>query len=391
MVIESGQSFHVLIPAAGSGTRAGLSIPKQYRRIGGKMILRHTLEKFIGIQGLKSIRVIIDPEHAQWYGEAVQGLDIAPPVFGARTRKQSVYNGLSVFTRSENDDLVLIHDAARPFVSLESIQTLLATMTKSIAATLAAPVADTLVDNDYNRYDRDRISAVQTPQAFKIGVLKKAHEFYRNDDRFTDDAGLIAAIGEHVTLVTGSRDNFKITTNEDMAMAERLLAPQRENRTGFGYDVHAFDPVPATQIRLGGIDIPYHQKLLGHSDADVVLHALTDALLGTIGDGDIGQLFPPSDAQWKNADSEIFLKEAVRRVRARDGQIIHADITLIAEAPKIGPHRDAMQKRIAQMLGISSDRVGLKATTSEGLGFTGRKEGIVAQAVATVTLPVEHS
>jgi 2-C-methyl-D-erythritol 4-phosphate cytidylyltransferase/2-C-methyl-D-erythritol 2,4-cyclodiphosphate synthase len=391
MVIETGQSFHVLIPAAGSGTRAGLSIPKQYRRIGGKMILRHTLEKFIGIQGLKSIRVIIDPEHAQWYGEAVQGLDIAPPVFGARTRKQSVYNGLSVFTRSENDDLVLIHDAARPFVSLESIQTLLATMNKSIAATLAAPVADTLVDNDYNRYDRDRISAVQTPQAFKIGVLKKAHEFYRNDDRFTDDAGLIAAIGEHVTLVTGSRDNFKITTNEDMAMAERLLAPQRENRTGFGYDVHAFDPAPATKIRLGGIDIPYHQKLLGHSDADVVLHALTDALLGTIGDGDIGQLFPPSDAQWKNADSEIFLKEAVRRVRARDGQIIHADITLIAEAPKIGPHREAMQARIARMLGISPDRVGLKATTSEGLGFTGRKEGIVAQAVATITLPVEHS
>ena len=391
MVIEARNGFHVLIPAAGSGTRTGLSIPKQYRRIAGKMILRHTIEKFIGIQGLKSIRVIIDPEHAEWYREAVQGLDLEPPVIGAKTRKQSVYNGLSVFSRSEQDDLILIHDAARPFVSQDSIQALLGTMAKAVAATLAAPVADTLVDADYNRYDRERISAVQTPQAFRIGTLKKAHEFYRNDDRFTDDAGLIAAIGEHVTLVTGSRDNFKITTNEDIAMAERLLAPQLETRTGFGYDVHAFDPSPATKIRLGGIDIPYEKKLLGHSDADVVLHALTDALLGTIGDGDIGQLFPPSDMQWKNADSEIFLKEAVRRVRAKGARIVHADITLIAEAPKIGPHRDAMQKRIAGMLGIDQSRVGLKATTSEGLGFTGRKEGIVAQAVASITLPVEHS
>ncbi len=390
MVIEPNQSFHVLIPAAGSGTRTGLSIPKQYRRVAGKAILRHTLEKFIGIQGLKTIRVIIDAEHVEWYREAVQGLDLAPPVIGARTRKQSVYNGLAAFSHNELDDLVLIHDAARPFVSEDSIQALLNTMKKSVAATLAAPIADTLVDQDYNRYDRDRISAVQTPQAFRIGMLKKAHEFYRNDDRFTDDAGLIAAIGEHVSLVAGSRDNFKITTNEDVTMAERLLSPQRETRTGFGYDVHAFDPAPASSIRLGGIDIPYSQKLLGHSDADVILHALTDALLGTIGSGDIGQLFPPSDPQWKGADSEIFLREAVRRVRAKNGIIVHTDITVIAEAPKIGPHREAMQERIASMLGIAPDRVGLKATTSEGLGFTGRKEGIVAQAVASVTLPVEQ-
>jgi 2-C-methyl-D-erythritol 4-phosphate cytidylyltransferase/2-C-methyl-D-erythritol 2,4-cyclodiphosphate synthase len=389
MVIGTAQSFHVLIPAAGSGTRTGLSLPKQYRKVGGKMILRHTIEKFIGIQGLKSIRVIIDPEHAQWYREAVQGLDLAAPVFGARTRKQSVYNGLSAFARNELDDVVLIHDAARPFITQDLVYNLLAGMDRAAAATLAAPVADTLVDQDYNRYDRERINAVQTPQAFHIGLLKKAHEFFRNDDRFTDDAGLIAALGEQVTLVPGSRANFKITTTEDMAMAERLLAPERESRTGFGYDVHAFDPAPATNIRLGGIDIPHTQKLLGHSDADVVLHALTDALLGTIGDGDIGQLFPPSDIQWKNADSGIFVKEAVRRVRAHGGNIVHADITLIAEAPKIGPYRDAMQKRIASLLGIEANRVGLKATTSEGLGFTGRREGIVAHAVATVTLPVE--
>jgi len=385
---DAKQSFHVLIPAAGSGERAGLSVPKQYRRVGGKMILRHTIEKFIGIQGLKSIRVIIDPEHAEMYREAVQGLDLAPPILGAKTRKQSVYNGLSAFSNVDYEDLILIHDAARPFVSPESIESLLETMKSTDAATLAVPVADTLVDPDYNRYDRDKINAVQTPQAFNIGLLKKAHEAFKNDDRFTDDAGLVSAIGEDITLVPGSRDNFKITTPEDMALAERLLMPQLETRTGMGYDVHAFDPAPATAIRLGGIDIPHNRKLLGHSDADVILHALTDALLGTIGDGDIGQLFPPSDQQWKNADSEIFIREALRRVRAKGGRVIHADITLIAEEPKIGLHRERMLLRLSTLLGLDPTRIGLKATTSEGLGFTGRKEGVVAQAVATVTFPL---
>lgn len=388
MVKDSVRSFHVLIPAAGSGERAGLSVPKQYRRVGGKMILRHTIEKFIGIQGLKSIRVIIDTEHAEMYREAVNGLNLSPPIIGAKTRKQSVYNGLSAFSYAEHEDLVLIHDAARPFVSEESIHALLAAMGDASAATLAAPVADTLVDADYNRYDRDKISAVQTPQAFHIGLLKKAHDAFKNDDRFTDDAGLVSAIGESITLVPGSRDNFKITTPEDMVLAERLLMPQLETRTGMGYDVHAFDPAPATSIRLGGIDIPYTRKLLGHSDADVILHALTDALLGTIGEGDIGQLFPPSDAQWKNADSEIFLKEALRRVRAKGGRLTHADITLIAEEPKIGPHRMQMLARLSSLLGLDPSRIGLKATTSEGLGFTGRKEGVVAQAVASVTFPL---
>jgi 2-C-methyl-D-erythritol 4-phosphate cytidylyltransferase/2-C-methyl-D-erythritol 2,4-cyclodiphosphate synthase len=283
---------------------------------------------------------------------------------------------------------VLIHDAARPFVSPNAIRTIIAAMETAQAATLVSPVADTLVDPNYNRLDRDRISSVQTPQAFRIGTLKAAHEKFENDNSFTDDAGLIAAMGGKITLVPGSHENFKITSSGDMAMAEKLLAGGTETRTGFGYDVHAFDPAPASVIRLGGIDIPHDRKLLGHSDADVILHALTDALLGTIGEGDIGQLFPPSDMRWKNADSEIFVAEAVRRVRTRGGKIIHADITLIAEAPKIGPHREKMLTRIAAMLGLTPDRVGLKATTSEGLGFTGRKEGIVAQAVASITLPV---
>lgn len=410
---DAQSGFHVLIPAAGTGTRTGSSIPKQYRVIGGKMILRHTIEKFMGIQGLKSLRVIIDPQHADLYREAVHGLDLAPPVHGADTRKGSVYNGLQSFFHcyperqrriSDSsgdseilryaqddiaglDDIILIHDAARPFVSVDSICKIVAAMETAQAATLVSPVADTLVDPDYNRLDRDRINSVQTPQAFRIGTLKSAHEKFENDNSFTDDAGLIAAMGGKITLVPGSHENFKITSAGDMAMAEKLLAETFETRTGFGYDVHAFDPAPASTVRLGGIDIPYDKKLLGHSDADVILHALTDALLGTIGDGDIGQLFPPSDMRWKNADSELFVAEAVCRVRARGGKIIHADITLIAEAPKIGPHRDKMIARIAAMLGLSPDRIGLKATTSEGLGFTGRKEGIVAQAVASVQLP----
>lgn len=384
---DAPQSFHVLIPAAGSGARTGLSVPKQYRKIAGKMILRYTIEKFLGIQGLKSIRVIIDPAHADLYDEAVQGLDLPPPIHGADTRKNSVSNGLCAFSQKEDEDIVLIHDAARPFVSAQSVQSVVAAMETAQAVTLVSPVADTLVDPDYNRLDRDRISSVQTPQAFRIGTLKSAHEKFENDNSFTDDAGLIAAMGGKVTFVAGSHENFKITSAGDMAMAEKLLASAMETRTGFGYDVHAFDPAPADKIRLGGIDIPYTKKLLGHSDADVILHALTDALLGTIGDGDIGQLFPPSDMSWKNADSEIFVAEAVRRVHAKGGTIIHADITLIAEEPKIGPHREKILARIASMLGLAPDRVGLKATTSEGLGFTGRKEGIVAQAVASVQLP----
>ncbi len=384
----SERAFHVLIPAAGSGTRMGLSTPKQYKRVGGKMILRHTIEKFIGIQGLRSIRVIIDPEHATLYQEAVQGLDLPPPVFGGKTRKQSVYNGLCIFSQVEYEDTILIHDAARPFVTPACVETLLDTMATQIAATLVAPIADTLVDEQTRQtLNREQVRAIQTPQAFHLGFLKKAHEAFRTDERFTDDAGLISALGEQVAFVEGSRDNFKITTREDLVMAERLLARPMETRTGFGYDIHAFDPAPATHIRLGGIDIPHTRKLLGHSDADVILHALTDALLGTIGDGDIGQIFPPSDMQWKGASSDRFVKEALRRVRNAGGRLRHADISLIAEEPKIGPYRAAMQEILATLLGISPSRVGLKATTNEGLGAIGRGEGICAHAVVSVTFP----
>lgn len=385
--------FHLLIAAAGSGSRTGLDHPKQYADLCGKAVLRHTLDKFIGFQGLRSIRVIIGAGHMDMYTTAVKDTPLAPPVIGSDTRRGSIYNGLCSFTADERDDVVLIHDAARPFVGTESIENLLNVIYGgATAATLATPVADTIVSTkDHTPIDRNGLRAIQTPQAFRIRDIKAAHENFINDDRFTDDAGLMKACGHTITCVDGTRDNFKITTAEDLMMAEHIFAAHMQTIAGYGYDVHAFDPAPASAIRLGGVDIPHTRKLLGHSDADVILHAITDALLGTIGDGDIGQIFPPSDQTWKNADSRIFVEEALRRVRAKGGTLIHADISLVAEEPKIGPHRNTMQQKIAEILGLPITRIGLKATTSEGLGFVGERKGIEAKAIVSVSLPKDRT
>ena len=382
--------FTALIAAAGSGIRAGGAVPKQYAPLAGKCVLRHTVEKFLSVPGLCALRVIIDPAHAALYEDAVRGLDIPPPIHGGPTRKDSIYRGLKSLPAGGADSIILLHDAARPFVSVEHILAVAAAARDTGAATLATPLADTIVSGGYETLDRSKLHAIQTPQGFHSDIILGAHEKFAGDDGFTDDAGLVAAMGQGVTLVPGSRMNFKITTPEDMIMAERLMGEPYETRTGMGYDVHAFDPAPATSVRLGGVDIPHDKKLAGHSDADVILHALTDAILGAIGDGDIGQIFPPSDNQWKGADSAIFVAEALRRLHARGGMLIHADITLIAERPKIGPHRAAMLARLSALFGLPADRIGLKATTSEGLGFTGRGEGVVAQAVATVKIPLSY-
>ncbi len=386
--IHNFDGFHVLIPAAGNGLRTGCDIPKQYMTVGGKTILRHTIEKFIGLKGLKSLRVIIGSGHEGLYQEAVHNLNLQSPIIGADTRKQSVYHGLCSYKGNEQNDIILIHDAARPFVTHPSIRDILNAMQQGEdCATLSYPSSDTLVYNDYKIIDRNTIHTIQTPQAFRIGQLKSAHEKFMNDNNFTDDCGIMAAMGHKVELVNSPKSNFKITTKEDTIMAEKLLSTPTQTRVGFGYDVHAFDPNPSTYIRLGGVDIPYHKKLLGHSDADVALHALTDAMLGTIGDGDIGHIFPPSDNKWKDADSKIFVAEALRRVHEKGGNIVNADITLIAEEPKIGPYRETMKNTVADMLSISSSRIGLKATTSEGLGFVGEKHGIEAKVVVSIEYP----
>lgn len=368
-------------------------MPKQYHRVAGKMLLRHTIDRFISLPELSSIQVIIDPAYQDMYAEAIRGLPTAllrPAVAGSDTRQQSVARGLAAYSASEKNDFVFIHDAARPFITQADIYQVLSALKIHSAVTLCSAVTDTLVMENVD-LPRDHITAIQTPQAFKIGDILSAHQqagLTSEPFAFTDDTALIRAMGKPVHQVRGSSRNFKITTSEDLIMAEHLLSAATETRTGMGFDVHAFDPAPATHIRLGGIDIPHPRKLLGHSDADVVLHALTDAVLGTISQGDIGTHFLPSDPRWKNADSQIFLQHALSLLRDHHGTFLHADITLMCELPKIGPHRTQMQTKIAEIMGVETSRISIKATTTEGLGFTGRKEGIAAQAIVTVKINV---
>jgi 2-C-methyl-D-erythritol 4-phosphate cytidylyltransferase/2-C-methyl-D-erythritol 2,4-cyclodiphosphate synthase len=383
MVKKEEPRIHVLIVAAGTGARLGGDTPKQYRCLAGQPILRHTLEKFIDLPGLMSVRVVIHPDHRAMYDAAVAGLNLLPPVIGGATRQDSVRNGLNAITESHDTDIVLIHDAARPFASAAEILSVIQAAHESGAATVSCPVADTLL-RGRDIVDRADLHAIQTPQGFRFAMIRAAHEKFAKDQSFTDDTGMVRAMGHDVTLVPGNRMNFKITTEDDLAMASSLLSAQKQTRTGMGFDVHAFDPAPATAVRMGGIDIPHDRKLKGHSDADVVLHAVTDAILGTIAAGDIGSHFPPSDPRWKGADSAVFLQEAARLLAERGGELVHVDVTVMCEAPKIGPHRDAMRARIADILKMSADDVAVKATTTEGLGFTGRREGIAAHAMVTV-------
>lgn len=387
-------AFHALIVAAGTGSRFGGDIPKQYRSLAGKPVLRHSLDTFLGMPGLKSLTVVISPAHLALYRQAVEGLDLAAPVKGGKERKDSVYNGLVSISDIEDKEIILIHDAARPLVREKDIVALLHAMETHQAATLACPVADTLRYADENgkaaaAIDRSGLWAIQTPQAFRYGILRQAHEAASPGAIYTDDTALASAHGIAVGFVVGHKSNFKITETGDIILAEAVLSAHSDIRTGTGFDVHPFDDLSRDvhAIRLCGVDVPHDEKLKGHSDADVGLHALTDALLGAIGAGDIGMLFPPSDPAFKDMDSAVFLRKALELVRNRGGRINNVDITLICEEPKIGPHREAIVARIAGLLEIAPDRVNVKATTTERLGFTGRQEGIAAQAVATVSLP----
>ncbi|MBP7722112.1 MAG: bifunctional 2-C-methyl-D-erythritol 4-phosphate cytidylyltransferase/2-C-methyl-D-erythritol 2,4-cyclodiphosphate synthase [Alphaproteobacteria bacterium] len=382
-----GTPFHVLIAAAGSGERFGGNRPKQYALLNGKPLLRHTLDIFLNNANLASIRVIINPAHEALYQEAVKGLSLAAPIYGSNERKSSVYNALKEINNLKNEDIILVHDAVRPLVSGSDIQKLVERTAETGASSLATPVTDTLRKSSGEAVSRDGLWALQTPQAFRFGILKQAHEA-ANDLKATDDTSLVAALGHEIALVEGSRSNIKITHPEDMEIAARLLRKNYDVRTGFGYDVHAFDMQDKTRpLMLCGVKIEHPYGLAGHSDADVALHALTDAILGSIGEADIGHHFPPSDEKWKNVASDLFLIRARELACEKEAIIQNVDVTIICETPKIGPYREQMQKRIAYLLNLEPSQVGVKATTNEGLGFLGRGEGIAAQAVATLKIP----
>ncbi len=375
-----------LIVAAGRGHRLGGAMPKQYLPLAGRPVLRHSLETFARHPSVGAVRVVIHRDDLELYGAAAEGLDLLPPVEGGATRQDSVRLGLESL-HDMSPARVLIHDAARPFADAALIRRMIAALDTSPGAIPALPVADTIKRGAdgviVETVDRHALWRAQTPQAFRYGEILAAHRAAAGRE-LTDDAAVAEAAGLAVALVAGAEENFKVTTEADLSRAERLLAPGADIRCGNGFDVHRFGP--GNQVMICGIAISHDQGLEGHSDADVGLHALTDAILGAIGAGDIGQHFPPGDPRWRGADSSRFLAHAAALVAERGGRLLSLDVTIICERPKIGPHRAAMIRRIAEILGLDASRVSVKATTTEGLGFTGRREGIAAQATATVAL-----
>jgi 2-C-methyl-D-erythritol 4-phosphate cytidylyltransferase / 2-C-methyl-D-erythritol 2,4-cyclodiphosphate synthase len=377
-----------LVVAAGRGTRLGGARPKQYLPLAGRPLLRHSLETLTAHPRVGQVRVVFHPDDRDLYDEAVAGLDLLPPVAGGAARQDSVRLGLESLERFA-PERVLIHDAARPFLDGGIIDRVLDALDAAPGAIPALPVSDTLkrgVDGAIAAtLDRAQLFRAQTPQGFHFAPILAAHRAVSGEE-LSDDAAVAERAGLGVRLVAGSEDNFKVTQAQDFAHAERLIAAGTgEFRAGQGFDVHAFGP--GDHIWLCGIKIAHERGLIGHSDADVGLHALTDAILGALGAGDIGVHFPPGDARWRNAPSHLFLSHAVDLVRQARGSIVHVDVTIISEAPRVGPHRAAMVARIAEILGLAPGRVSIKATTTERLGFTGRGEGMAAQAVATLRLP----
>ena len=397
------RSTAVVIVAAGRGLRAasGEEAPKQYRPLGGRPVLALTLDAFLAHPAVDRVVVVIHPDHAGLYAAAIADLaadpKLAPPVAGGDTRQASVRAGLEALA-AVAPDRVLIHDAARPFVSEAVIERTLAGLDTAEGALAAVAVVDTLkrVDADgriVETVPRERVHAAQTPQGFRFSAIRAAHAraAAAGRDDFTDDAAVAEWAGLDVRVVAGDPANVKLTTRRDFEKAEDRMSLDRfaalaDVRVGQGYDVHAFAPGDA--VTLCGVVIPHTARLDGHSDADVALHALTDAILGALGDGDIGAHFPPTDARWRGVDSAVFLRDALARLAARGGLLAHVDVTIVAEAPKIGPHREAMRARLAEICACAIDRIGVKATTNEKLGFVGRREGIAVLAAATIRLPL---
>jgi 2-C-methyl-D-erythritol 4-phosphate cytidylyltransferase/2-C-methyl-D-erythritol 2,4-cyclodiphosphate synthase len=371
-----------LIVAAGKGERAGSGVPKQYRGVGGKPVLRWAVESLIRHPAVQSVRVVIGKGQQEQALVALNGLDVGDPIEGGAERADSVRAGLSAV----QSEAVLVHDAARPFCPAGVIDRLVASLEFYEAAAPVLPVGDTLAKAGgtlEEAVDRAGLVRVQTPQAFRTAALKSAYERWSGPSP-TDETTVVRVAGMQVAAVEGDPALTKLTLPADFDRAEQWLAGRLNPRTGMGFDVHAF--AGDGPLMLGGIEVPHDRGLAGHSDADVVLHAITDALLGAGGLGDIGEHFPPSDPRWKGAASSLFLAHAVELLRARGAIIDHVDCTVIGEAPKVGPHRSAMRTRIAEIAGLNIGQVSIKATTTEGLGFTGRREGIAAQAVASIRM-----
>lgn len=371
-----------LIVAAGSGSRMGGEIPKQFRLLGGKPVLRWAVESLIRHPAIQTVRVVVGQGQQAQAAVALDGLDVGTLIEGGSERADSVRAGLA----ETKGEAILVHDAARPFCPPFVVDRLIASLEFFEGAAPVLPVGDTLalVDDGLSEpVDRTGLARVQTPQAFQLAALKSAYERWVGPSP-TDETTVLRAAGMKVAAVEGDPALEKLTLPADFERAEQWLAGRLQPRTGMGFDVHAFSG--DGPIMLGGIEVPHNRGLAGHSDADVVLHAIVDALLGAAGLGDIGEHFPPSDLQWKDAPSSFFLVHTVGLLRNLGAMIDHIDCTIIAEAPKIGPHRSAMRERIAEIAGLRVDQVSVKATTTEGLGFTGRREGIAAQAVASIRM-----
>jgi 2-C-methyl-D-erythritol 4-phosphate cytidylyltransferase/2-C-methyl-D-erythritol 2,4-cyclodiphosphate synthase len=381
-------SVYALVVAAGQGTRFGGSRPKQYLPLGGAAILRHAVAALGEHKRIANVLVAIRPEDRALFDSSVAGLTVLPPVAGGQTRQDSVRLGLEALA-AYSPHRVLVHDGARPFPDQQLVDRVLDGLDKAAAAIPCLPLRDTIKRCEggtiRETIDRSALWRAQTPQGFHFDAILAAHRAAIGRE-LTDDAAVAEAAGLVPLIVDGSEDNLKVTTPEDLAAAERLIAArQGDIRVGQGFDVHPF--APGDHLWICGVRVQHGMSLAGHSDADVGLHALTDAVLGAIGAGDIGMHFPPSDPRWRGAASDQFLSHAADLVLGRGGAIAAVDVTVICERPKIAPYRAAMVERIAAILGITPDRVSVKATTTEKLGFTGRAEGIAAQAVATVRLP----
>lgn len=372
-----------IIVAAGRGTRAGNGIPKQYRKIKSKHIIHHTIDAILAHKKINNVICVIHKDDIRLYNDIASKINdtrLSKAILGGKTRSESVFNGL----KSTSSDYVLIHDGARPCLPISALNRLIDGLRVNDACFLALPVVDTLWSISNARITknvpRDTVWRAQTPQAFKLSTIYNA---YKNIDQpGTDDVAIAHAAGIKVKPIIGSEKNIKITNPEDFSLAEQYIGNKMDIRVGNGFDVHALGI--GSYVILNGIKIPHIKSLIGHSDADVAMHAITDAIFGGLCEGDIGQWFPPTDETWKNASSDVFLKKAVELCEEQSYLINHIDCTIICETPKIGPYAQKMQENIAEITNISVSQISIKATTTEQLGFTGRNEGIAAQATATL-------